>query len=425
MEFRNVRERPPNRPVDSDRPPADPPNSTATVRVGDAANSAGKGRSDGPEQGESRPSETGDDAARLARPGIGSRAADQADPGSSVQAPDSSAHRPPEALARPPMRPDRQKWLERLERAENRSGIRDELQARLNQLEPGHPSSPWHEDGTPRPPAPRLTDLERPDPVLSDADYSAHVEEVEKGLKEYAHLATDNVHTINPDKNIWSDERIGQQDHIVQELYAAAADVPCERQAIIAGGLGGAGKTTVLEKQAGIDLSQFLTINPDKIKEELAGHGMLPEVPDLTPMEASSLAHEESSYIARRLAMRAYAEGKNVIWDITMSRPSSGDRVNELRNAGYQQISGVFVDIPVETSVERSNARHRRGYEKYLADQGLGGRFVPNEVIRAQAIPENGSKNRAVFDGIRTKLDDWTIYDNSAEGRPAVVVDHS
>jgi predicted ABC-type ATPase len=425
MEFRNVRERPPNRPVDSDRPPADPPNSTATVRVGDAANSAGKGRSDGPEQGESRPSETGDDAARLARPGIGSRAADQADPGSSVQAPDSSAHRPPEALARPPMRPDRQKWLERLERAENRSGIRDELQARLNQLEPGHPSSPWHEDGTPRPPAPRLTDLERQDPVLSDADYSAHVEEVEKGLKEYAHLATDNVHTINPDKNIWSDERIGQQDHIVQELYAAAADVPCERQAIIAGGLGGAGKTTVLEKQAGIDLSQFLTINPDKIKEELAGHGMLPEVPDLTPMEASSLAHEESSYIARRLAMRAYAEGKNVIWDITMSRPSSGDRVNELRNAGYQQISGVFVDIPVETSVERSNARHRRGYEKYLADQGLGGRFVPNEVIRAQAIPENGSKNRAVFDGIRTKLDDWTIYDNSAEGRPAVVVDHS
>ena len=323
------------------------------------------------------------------------------------------------------MRPDRQKWLERLERAENRSGVRDQLQNRLNQLEPGHPSSPWHEDGTPRPPAPKLTDLERADPVLSDADYSAHVEEVEKGLKEYSHLATDNVHTINPDKNIWSDERVGQQGQIVQDLYAAAADVPCERQAIIAGGLGGAGKSTVLEKQAGIDLSRFLTINPDKIKEELAGHGMLPEVPGLTPMEASSLAHEESSYIARRLAMRAYAEGKNVIWDITMSRPSSGDRVNELRSAGYQQISGVFVDIPVETSVERSNARHRRGYEKYLAGQGLGGRFVPNEVIRAQAIPDNGSKNRAVFDGIKAKLDDWTIYDNSAEGRPAVAVDRS
>lgn len=328
-------------------------------------------------------------------------------------------------LARPPARPDRQKWQERLENAENRSEVRDQLRDRMNQLEPGNPSSPWHEDGTPRPPAPRLTDLERQDPGLSDADYIAHVGEVEKSLKEHAHLSTDNVHTINPDKNIWSDERTGQHDQIIQDLYSAAAEVPRERQAIIAGGLGGAGKTTVLEKQAGIDLSQFLTINPDKIKEELAGRGMLPEVPGLTPMEASSLAHEESSYLARRLAMRAYAEGKNVIWDITMSRPSSGDRVIELRNAGYQQISGVFVDIPIETSIERSNARHRRGYEKYLAGDGLGGRFVPNEVIRAQASPESGSKNRAVFDGIRTKLDDWIIYDNSADGRPAVVVDRS
>ena len=152
---------------------------------------------------------------------------------------------------------------------------------------------------------------------------------------------------------------------------------------------------------------------------------MLPSIPGLTPMEASSLAHEESSYIARRLAMRAYAEGKNVIWDITMSRPSSGERVNELRNAGYQQISGVFVDIPVETSVERSNARHRRGYERYLAGQGLGGRFVPNEIILAQAIPDHGSKNRAVFDGVRSKLDDWAIYDNSIEGRSAVIVEQS
>ena len=281
-------------------------------------------------------------------------------------APDSAVHQP-DSSARPPKQTDQQKLAERLERAKNGDGVRGELKKRLNQFEPGNPSSPWDEDGTLRPPEPKLSDLEQPLPTLSDADYKAHVEEVEKGLKEFAHLATDNVHTINPDRDIWNDERTSQHDQIVQDLYAAATDVPCERRAIIAGGLGGAGKTTVLEKHAGIDLSQFLTINPDKIKEELAGRNMLPTVPELTPMEASSLAHEESSYLARRLAMRAYAEGKNVIWDITMSRPSSGDRVHELRNAGYQHISGIFVDIPVETSVERSNARHRRGYEEYLA----------------------------------------------------------
>jgi predicted ABC-type ATPase len=368
MEFRNVRDHPPEQPA-ADGPPRRPP---------DVARSEGNGQPD-----------------------------------------------VPEALSRPPMRPDRQKWLERLERAENRSGVRDELKDRLNQLEPGHPSSPWDEEGTPRPPAPRLSDMEHPLPTLSDADYEAHVNEVEKGLQDYAHLKTDKIYAINPDKDIWIGERAGMQDKIVQDIYAASATVPCDGRAIIAGGLGGAGKTTVLEKQAGIDLSQFLAINPDKIKEELADRDMLPKIPGLTPMEASSLAHEESSYIARRLAMRAYAEGKNVIWDITMSRPSSGERVNELRYAGYQHILGVFVDIPIETSVERSNARHRRGYENYLAGQGLGGRFVPNEVIRAQDSPDHGSKNRAVFDSIKTKLDGWVIYDNSIDGGPAVVVEAS
>ena len=38
----------------------------------------------------------------------------------------------------------------------------------------------------------------------------------------------------------------------------------------MAGGLGGAGKSTVLEKYAGIDRSKYLTINPDDIKEEMA-----------------------------------------------------------------------------------------------------------------------------------------------------------
>jgi predicted ABC-type ATPase len=445
MEFRNVRDRPHDGSADSGRPDGDAPGRAGdgTARTDQPPRPGHNGQSDGPEEGgadrdglgSSAAVATEGDAARLARSGgrtaAGDRtgSGDRSEPGRPAHLPDSpvpeSGVHQSDTVTRPPKRPDRQKWVERLEQAENRTGVRDQLKERLDQLDQGHPSSLWDEDGTPREPTPPLSDYEQPLPSLTDADYQAHVEEVKKGLKEHADLATDNVHTINPDQTIWSDERVGQQDQIVHDLYASAADVPCERKAIIAGGLGGAGKTTVLEKQAGIDLSQFLTINPDKIKEELADRNMLPSIPGLTPMEASSLAHEESSYIARRLAMRAYAEGKNVIWDITMSRPSSGERVNELRNAGYQHISGVFVDIPVETSVERSNARHRRGYERYLAGQGLGGRFVPNEIILAQASPDHGSKNRAVFDGVRSKLDDWAIYDNSIEGRSAVIVEQS
>ena len=51
----------------------------------------------------------------------------------------------------------------------------------------------------------------------------------------------------------------------------------------------------------------------------MARRGMIPEVEGLSPMEASDLVHEESSYLARQLALRAQADGKNLIWDITMS----------------------------------------------------------------------------------------------------------
>jgi len=341
--------------------------------------------------------------------------------------PDAAAHRP-EALARPPVRPDRQKWLERLERAENRSAVRDELRDRLNHLEPGHPSSPWHEDGTPRPPAPKLSDLERTSPGLSDADYKAHVEEVVDGLENarVAGLTTEKLFTINPDKNIWTDERAELHDEIIETVYSSAAQVPTERQAIIAGGLGGAGKTTLLEKQAGIDLSKFITINPDGFKEELAKRGAIPEVDGLSPMECSVLVHEESSYLARQLARRALADGKNVIWDITMSSASStGKRIDELRDSGYQRVDGIFVDIPIETSVTRTAERHRRGHDRFLAGSGLGGRYVPAEVIRAQADAEHGSSNRRAFESVKADFDHWTIYDNSVRGRLAAVIGQS
>jgi predicted ABC-type ATPase len=143
-------------------------------------------------------------------------------------------------------------------------------------------------------------------------------------------------------------------------------------------------------------------------------------------MEASSLAHEESSYLARQLSLRATAAGKNIIWDITMSSSSSaGRRVDELRRASYDRIEGVFVDIPVETSVARTEARHRRGCDLYLAGQGLGGRIVPAEVIRAQRDPEFGSVNRRAFESLKDSFDEWTVYDNSQDDRPAILIESS
>jgi hypothetical protein len=136
----------------------------------------------------------------------------------------------------------------------------------------------------------------------------------------------------------------------------------------------------VLDGYAGIDRSHFLTIDPDAIKEEMARRGLIPQVEGLSPMEASDLVHEESSYIAKWLAHRAQAEGKNLIWDITMSsRYSTEQRIDDLIAAGYTHVEGIFVDIPPEISKVRAEARHRAGHEEYRLGKGEGGRFVRNQ----------------------------------------------
>ncbi len=300
------------------------------------------------------------------------------------------------------------------------------LRKRAENLAPGHPSSPRNEDGSRRAPEKAPADFELPETRLSDADYATHVKEVVERLDQARAdgLSTHLLHTVNPDHDIWSDERTIKHDEIIMEIYAAAADVPCERQAVIAGGLGGAGKTTVLDQHAGIDRAKYLTINPDQFKEKLAERGLLPQIPVLSSMEASSLAHKESSYLARRLALRAIADGKNIIWDITMSSTeTTAGRIGEMREAGYRRIDAIFVDIPIETSVARAETRHRDGHDRYLAGQGLGGRYVPPDIIRSQADPEYGSINRRAFEELKDQLDEWTMYDNSVDKRDPILLE--
>jgi predicted ABC-type ATPase len=194
----------------------------------------------------------------------------------------------------------------------------------------------------------------------------------------------------------------------------------------MAGGLGGAGKSTVLDLHAGIDQSQYLKINPDNIKEDLASRGLLPELDGVTPMEASDLAHEEASYIAKQLAGRAREQGINITWDITMSSLESTEKkIDDLRSSGYQQIVGVFVDIPIETSVARAEARHREGHEKYRAGEGFGGRLVRPELIYNQADSEWGSQNRRTFESLKPRFDSWSIYDNSVDHRAPRLIERS
>lgn len=259
----------------------------------------------------------------------------------------------------------------------------------------------------------------------ADKEWAEHLAEVRDRLGQARKegLITRHLHTIDPDRRVWAADRNRIQGSLVADLYEQAEDVPCDHRAIIAGGLGGAGKTTVLTQHAGIDLAKYFTINPDNIKEEMARRGMIPEVSGLSPMEAADLAHAESSDIAKRLASRASADGKNIIWDVTMSSTdSTGERIKALRDAGYTRIDGIFVEIPVETSLQRSDSRHREGHEAFRSGEGLGGRYVPPELITGQRDPEWSSKNRRTYEAVKNDFDSWSTYDNSVDGRPPVLI---
>jgi predicted kinase len=319
------------------------------------------------------------------------------------------------------------------------TGDREVLRRRLERLPPGHPSSPTADDGVDRKPdqaESAVRDRDFPDTsltededrrTLTDAEHAERVQLICERL-DWARdqkLATDQQYLADRERGIWTRERRDTHDAIVSDLSEESANVPCERKALMAGGLGGAGKSTVLDGYANVDRSRYLTINPDNIKEEMAKRALIPEVEGLSPMEASDLVHEESSHIAKMLAARATKDGKNVIWDITMSSPQSvRQRLDDLDNAGYST-AGIFVDIPIDVAVERADVRYRTGHEDFRAGNGSGGRYVPPEVIRAQADEDWGSVNRRTFEQFKPRFTEWAVYDNSVTGRDPQLVEAS
>ena len=75
---------------------------------------------------------------------------------------------------------------------------------------------------------------------------------------------------------IWTGERARQQRLLVAEVYQAAAGVPCERRAAIAGGLPGADKAAALDR-AGLDRARYFTVSIDAILDRMAAASLIPE----------------------------------------------------------------------------------------------------------------------------------------------------
>jgi hypothetical protein len=185
---------------------------------------------------------------------------------------------------------------------------------------------------------------------------------------------------------IWEWKRNREQGLLVASMYQEAEVVPCQRQAVVAGGLPGADKSGMLHA-AGVDRCRYFIISIDRVLLPMAARGLIPMMAGLTPMDAADLAHAEAQFLAKRAGLRAMADGRNLIWDISMaSAPATHALLDALRLAGYR-VEALFAELSIEESVRRADAAHRRGHDEYLAGRGFGGRYIPPEAIRALALP--------------------------------------
>lgn len=243
---------------------------------------------------------------------------------------------------------------------------------------------------------------------------------------------------------LWSEEWQQIFDAVVDEVYDEVTKnqtKPRNQRAIMLGGLPGAGKSSTLEvmtKQGGFQADDWVTINPDVMKDKMLERGLFPKVEGMAPAETAGFIHAASSEMSYMLEQLLSIEGYNLIFDITMGdAPRRGDEkpnyeqvVDRLTDLDYA-IDGVFVDVDPNTSRVRVAKRHQEGLDALRTGRSKrpndpeitnGGRVVPDFVIAGNEIPPDhpdakayNSANARNFDRMKANFARWSQWDNTGK----------
>ena len=255
-------------------------------------------------------------------------------------------------------------------------------------------------------------------------------EYVDKTVTMYieSQMITSKIHR-DPITGEFTKERQKLHREILDELHKKYESVPTDGKVIFSAGLPGSGKTTVLqmlkEENSAYDMKNYVVVSSDDMKEEFAKREMIPKIEGLSQMEASTLAHEESSYLADRFLEETSTQNKNVIYDFTCKNfDATSKRMSTLIDSGYEvkNMQFVFVDIPLETAQERALIRYRKGLNDSISsdEHAIGGRYLPPYVLETNRSRTGvySSKNAEALLAVKSVynssgLPDPIVYDNS------------
>lgn len=199
----------------------------------------------------------------------------------------------------------------------------------------------------------------------------------------------------------WTPERQALHDKIIAHFFQGKTPVETPTSYMMGGGPA-SGKSTLLS-QGLVSLPENSVLAAgDEIK------AMLPEYGDGAN---APFVHEESSYLAKKIAAMAAASKYNVVVDGTGDGGirSVTSKVEALKPYG-QKVVGIYVTVDTETAVQRSRARAQQT-----------GRYMPEAVLR-----ENHRGVSAVFPWILSSgvFDNVRLYDTNGSS-PKLILEGS
>lgn len=225
---------------------------------------------------------------------------------------------------------------------------------------------------------------------------------------------------------VWDAARLEVHEELLQFYRNLWVDVPRERKVLFSGGLPGAGKTTMLQEHAGVQVGSYAFLSPDELRGWLAARGYLPSIPGFTPMEVSASAYNEVVHLTMLLQKEAVDSGLNAVYDTTLGyKDAALEKILVFKAADYQ-VSAIFVDVDVDTALRRCEARHLAGFELWADGVGEGGRLMPRSALLKQRSSDSKhlSKARGVFDELVSE--GWffsaQVYENMTDGSHPVLV---
>ncbi|MFG2882148.1 zeta toxin family protein [Streptomyces sp. NPDC048297] len=253
----------------------------------------------------------------------------------------------------------------------------------------------------------------RPEAALSP-EYQGLYRELQRRMGPGGDLSPGDHDTFGQYRRgvLWEPGRELLHAAILEDFRQRRAGLPRDgHAALLTAGAPGAGKGGALRGLAewqgrddelgralagvhGIDVRDYVVLDPDEFKVALFEHGGGPELPPsayelpgglrLSPSETASLTHRESAYLQGVFEQWARAEGYNLLYDATLRDQHWNVKLlGDLRADGYDKRVLLSVEVPLDQCLAQNAGRWQHGRAAFDAGRDwYGGRMAPEGLIQ-------------------------------------------